>query len=144
MAKELELNSFLIKFTQLCNAGLEAKLQLNCKNGHASVSLEVMLGPLQSTSNVSLGGVSSSFKQKRNRSSSYYRRQESRRNASKQSTFNGHSMTAAEEVVVVENDIGIVKDEADDNEVSGESIGQAEGSLGIDVEDDTVELRQLK
>ena len=53
-------------------------------------------------------------------------------------------MTAAEEVVVVKNDIGIVKDEADDNEVSGESIGQAEGSLGIDVEDDTVELRQLK
>ena len=65
MAKELELNSFLIKFTQLCNAGLEAKLQLNCKNGHASVSLEVMLWPLQSTSNMSLGGVSSSFKQKR-------------------------------------------------------------------------------
>ena len=50
-------------------------------------------------------------------------------------------MTAAEEVVVVKNDIGIVKDEADDNEVSGESIGQAEGSLGIDVEDDTVEMQ---
>ena len=53
-------------------------------------------------------------------------------------------MNAAEEVVVVKNDIGIVKDEADDNEVFGENIGQAEGSLGIAVEDDTVELRQLK
>ena len=45
-------------------------------------------------------------------------------------------MTAAEEVVVVKNDIGIVKDEADDIEVSGKSIGQAEGSLEIDVEDE--------
>ena len=32
-------------------------------------------------------------------------------------------------------------DEFDDNEVSAESTGRAEGNLGIDVEDDTEEMQ---
>ena len=89
MATELELNSFLTKFKQLCNAGFEASLQLNSKNGYATVSLEVKLGALQSSPNA----TQSSFKQKRRRSPAYYRRQEARRNAA--ITVN-NSTTAAE------------------------------------------------
>ena len=40
-----------MKFKHLCNAGFEASLQLQGKNGHANVSLEVEFGSLTSTLN---------------------------------------------------------------------------------------------
>ena len=46
MVTEVELNSFLTKFKQLCKAGFEATMQLKSRNGIAAFTLDVTLGPL--------------------------------------------------------------------------------------------------
>ena len=98
MASELELTSFLTKFKQLCNAGLEASLLLKSKNGIASVSLEVTPGPLLESSPKANQGDAAATKRKRKRSPAYYRRQNNRRNA----RMSNESPNAAVEVGVHE------------------------------------------
>ena len=78
MATELELSSLLNKLKQLCSAGFEASLQLNSKDGQASVSLEVKLGSIQPISN-GIPNSSKTVKQRRKRPQAYYRRQELQR-----------------------------------------------------------------
>ena len=101
MASELELTSFLIKFKQLCNAGLEASLLMKSTNGIASVSLEVTLGALLESSPKADQYVASVTKKKRKRSPAYYRRQDLRRNA-RMSSFSDESTNAAVEVNIGE------------------------------------------
>ena len=136
MVTELELSSFLTKFKRLCNAGLEASLKLNCKNGQTSVSLDVVLGPLQSTLNATTNTSSpSAVKQRRKRSPAYYRRQELRRAAAKQPT-NNDSTVEADEVDIVMSDEEL--DEAD--EVFNENAIVTEESLDDTIEEDENEL----
>ena len=98
MATEIELTSFLTKFKHLCNAGFQASLHLNCKDGKATVSLEVDLGSLQCS--LSTESSSETSKKKR-RSPSYYRRQAVRRKA-RQELFIGSNSAAVE--VAIDNE----------------------------------------
>ena len=132
MVTEVELSSFLTKFKHLCNAGFEASLQLTSRNGYATVSLEVALGPLESTSNTS-NDVKSPLKPKRKRSPAYFRRQEIRRNAAKHL-----STTAAVEVVVDTEDTDIdhvnssLVNEALWNEADTEQVSTEENIMAVD------------
>ena len=69
MVTELELNSFLIKFKQLCKAGFEATMQLRSRNRIAAITLDVTLGPLQHAG----GPCETPTKQKRTRSPAHHR-----------------------------------------------------------------------
>ena len=133
----MELISFLTKFKQLCNAGLKASLQLNCEDRKTLVTLEVALGPLQSTVN-SPPAASSTFKQRRKRSPAYFRRQELRRNAVKQPTIND-VIIAAVEVADEENSTDL-ENEADYNEISSDNTNKAETSLHSTTEDEDKEI----
>ena len=44
MANSIELESFLIKFKQLCRNGLNANLNMKSEAGEVSVTLNVVLG----------------------------------------------------------------------------------------------------
>ena len=101
MDSELELTSFLTKFKQLCNAGLEASLLMKSTNGIASVSLEVTLGALLESSPKADQYVPFVTKKKRKRSPAYYRRQDLRRNA-RMSSLSDESTNAAVEVNIGE------------------------------------------
>ena len=72
-----ELQSFLMKFHQLCKAGMTAHLDVDTHAGQAWVGLRVMLGSAQNQQQCHQ-------QSSRHRSPSYFRRQE-RRKAAKQS-----------------------------------------------------------
>ena len=139
MATELELSSFLTKFKQLCSAGYEATLVLKSTNGQASVSLDVKLGTVESSSiNAPSTGVSSAFKPRRKRSPAYHRRQELRRNVRK-SVHEAAAKVADDDMNKI--DVGQISTnivcEAD-TKVLEVNIDQAEESLDSEIEDDNM------
>ena len=136
MASELELTSFLTKFKQLCNAGLEASLLLKSKNGIASVSLEVTLGPLLESSPKANQGDAAATKRKRKRSPAYYRRQNNRRNA----RMSNESQNAAVEVGVheINDDMLTSEDKEVTDDTEADITGQTDKSVSDTSSDDEV------
>ena len=114
-----ELNSFITKFKSLCSAGFNASLQINSKDGCATVSLSVEVGYLPSV-------TPAGKPKKQKRSPAYYRRQERRKEAKK------ISATAVEAVRKVDYSVSDEKVDADVVVIeAGKNVSEA---ISVDTE----------